>query len=248
MDNRCKHRLEALLFTAFLWSPPASQACSLVSCLNRGKEVSRDFTVVVKLEKHPLAGVSVEIRTPAKDQPYFTGLTDATGKARIRGLPTGDYWISATYMGISAGYHCFHVLSNSSLRAKGHLNYKWGDYGMSMRLVSGNVREWQPGTGGTVLWNLSHGRTVPLPGAAVELRNARTQESFRSKSDSEGGFILPTVPDGVYVLHVEGSSTGAEYDPTNLVIFINHTATRQNLTLTRQENGCGGVWLRPDWK
>jgi hypothetical protein len=71
-------------------------------------EVSRDFTAVVKLERQPLAGVSVEIRTPAMDQP-FTGLTDATGKARFRGLPAGDYWISVTYMGLSAGYHCFRI-------------------------------------------------------------------------------------------------------------------------------------------
>ena len=79
MKERTKLVLGAYLLTLFAGLPHQSMACSLVGCLDRGIEVDHDLTAVVKLERKPLAGVTVEIRQSNKELPYFTGVTDATG-------------------------------------------------------------------------------------------------------------------------------------------------------------------------
>jgi hypothetical protein len=212
------------LLAAFAGLPRYSLACSLSGCSNRGVEVGHDLTAVVRLERKPLAGVTVEIHQSNTDSPYFTGLTDVGGKLVILKLAAGDYWISVKYLGISAGYHCFHVLRHSTLRAKSRLNYNWGDYGISMRSVRGNVQQSQPGTGGSPIWNLIHQTTGPIVGAKAQLQNAVTHQVLLSTSDAVGDFDFPAIPEGTYVLHFDGSSMDRGYDPTD---WCSRSATPQ---------------------
>lgn len=130
----------------------------------------------------------------------------------------GDYWLNVELLGINAAYHCFHVARRSSRKAKGLLTYEWGDLAPAMRRVSGTLVDAQPGTGSTPLWNIIHRVSVPISSATLRLQNAITPEAFSTKSDDRGEFAFNLIPNGTYVLHIEGGTTGRSYDSTDLLI------------------------------
>lgn len=227
-----------------VWSRPL-QACSVAMCAGRGVEIEPNFAVVVKLQRAGLTGAKVEIKDSGAGSIVRTELTDRSGRATIKKLPPGDYWITVSYVGIIAADHCFHVGTQSSTAAKATLRYRWGDYGVPIRSVSGSLQEWQPGKGGTPIWNLAHGMTAPVPGATALLEDALTRNVIRSESDEEGLFRFAGVSDGVYVLHIEGGATTRAYTPTDMIVFVSHTATRDSLVLALKETGCGVFTFAP---
>jgi hypothetical protein len=228
---------------------PALRACSLVSCIDRGVEIRGNFVVQVKHDGKPLPGVKIEIKTN-RDAVEFTGLTGPDGKTTITKLPPGEYWLSVEFLGISAGYHCFHINRQPSKKAKRVMKYEWGDLAPGMRRVAGSIIDSQPGGGGTPLWNLTHRVTVPIAGAVLRLRNAISGQVFARISDEHGGFEFDSIPNGTYVLH-ESGATGRAYDPTDLLIKVRADGTRTAVVLSRQEPGatnCGDASLGPSWK
>ena len=80
------------------------------------------------------------------------------------------------------------------------------------------------------------------------LENALTREALRSQSDGKGLFRFPAVPDGVYVLHIEGGKTARAYAPTDMIVTVSHTATRDSVVLTLSEDGCGFIRFSPQWR
>jgi hypothetical protein len=67
-------------------------------------------------------------------------------------------------------------------------------------------------------------------------------------SDENGDFTFPDVPNGTYVLHVNGGSlkSGSAYDSTDLLIKVNEKAMWDALLLTNRAAGggsCGGMSL-----
>jgi hypothetical protein len=207
-----------------------------------------NFSVVVRLVRTNLEGAKVEITSSNADRPTITELTDRSGRARIRKLSPGDYWINVSYLGVSAGGQCFHVRAESSSAARSALRYRWGDYAMPMRSIGGSLQEWQPGTGGTPIWNLAHGQTAQIAGATVVLENALTREVLRSESDLMGLFRFDLVPDGTYVLHIEGGKTARAYAATDMIVPVSHTASRESVVLTLREDGCGIFTFAPQWR
>src|SRR4051812_43984270 len=103
-------------------------ACSDVSCLDRGIELSPEFVVHVSHANHSLSGVRVEISASLHGEiaPVFVGKTDRSGKVRVSRLAPGDYWIKAELFGIIASLECFHVASTPTRKAKGSVSYEWG--------------------------------------------------------------------------------------------------------------------------
>jgi len=235
-----------------LLTSPA-RACSLVPCINSGVEVRRYFVVLIKHEGKPLQGVKVEIKAnaPNVDSVSFAGVTDSDGKTSIANLSPGEYWLSAGLLGIGAAYHCFHVAQQPSRKAKRVMKYDWGDLAPGMRRVAGTLIDTQPGTGGTPLWNMTHPVTVPIADSKLRLQNAITGEVFGATSDDHGDFGFDPVPNGTYVLHVEGGTTGRTYDPTDLLMKVRPTGAKTAVVLSRQEPGatnCGDASLTPSWK
>ena len=161
----------------------------------------------------------------------------------MRRLAPGDYWITVSYLGVIAGEQCFHVLSRPSMAAKATLRYRWGDFGMSMRSVGGTLQDWQPGEGGLPIWNLAHGVNAPIRGATALLQNAVTREVRRSESDVKGEFGFGPLPDGIYVLHVEGGATARSYEPTDIIIPVSRTTGRE-----AREDGCAAYTFSPRWQ
>ena len=222
-----------------------SSACSLIDCIDNGIEVRSDFAVTVQHDRKPLKGVLIRITSNGADGEVvrLSGMTESNGSLRVLKLPPGNYWMTATMSNIAAAYHCFHVKEHRSLRAKQRLRYEWGDDAPATQRVAGRIVDSQPGTGGNVIWNMVHRVEVPISGALLRLQNPISGEILTNVSGQDGAFMYDGVPDGTYVLHIEGGSSGRDYDPTDLLLKVSKTATGDRLELKRHEGGagsCGG--------
>lgn len=237
--------IAVLLSLLPLLAMPAG-ACSVGACADSGVEVNRNFVVVVKHDGRPLAGVTVQIIANAGNGTHrqFSGVTDSDGKLQVANLPAGDYWLDAELLGITAAYHCFHVGQRTSRKAKRRLTYEWGEFAPATRRIAGRLVDSQPGTGESPLWNLVRRVNVPISEARLRLQNPITGDAFKATSDQDGIFEFGSVPQGTYVLHVEGGKSGRVYDATDLLVELSPTATRNTLVLMRSDaDGCGGTSL-----
>jgi hypothetical protein len=112
------------------------------------------------------------------------------------------------------------------------------------RLVAGKLVYSKPGEGGNPIWNLIHQVQAPITGASLTLQNPLDGANYHAATDDNGAFLLPWVPDGTYVLHIEGGNAGEHgYEETNLLLKISSNASRDTLLLTRREPVCGGRYL-----
>lgn len=228
--------------------PVSLSACSVVSCIGRGVELRRDFTVLVKHEGKPLRGVTVNILSNGTAV-RFSAETAPNGIVHVKGLPPGDYWISADLLGINAAYQCFHVADRASRKAQDRMTYEWGDFPYPTRRLAGRLSDSQPGTGDSPLWNLVNRRTVPIRGAQLTLHKPTASAVYSAISDQDGSFAIEHVPAGIYVLHIEGGTTGRNYDATDLLVRVSPRAREDKLLLVRSEGGagsCGATSLRID--
>ena len=225
-----------------------ASACSTVACIGNGFEMRRDFVVTVLHEDRPLAGVSVEVTTNSNSHEVqrFSGITDENGTVRIVGLPPSNYWLKAQLFAIFAAYHCFHVASTPSRKAKGTLRYDWGDLAPATSRIAGKLIDCQSGKGETPLLNFLHCKPFPVVGARFKLQSP-TGATYTTLSDEGGSFAFDSIPHGKYVLHVEGGRTPTrEYDSADLLINLSPEAKWNTLLLTRRDPGagsCGGTSL-----
>jgi hypothetical protein len=244
-----QHRMKKLLSVVFLFClltfPIRSIACSTAACLGNGDEMRRDFVVRITFENKPLSGVSVEI-TGTKT---LSAISSADGTVNVDGLPAGDYWLNASLLGISAGSECFHVNSHSSRKARRMVRYEWDDYSAPViRRVAGKLIDSQPGQGGNPIWNLTHRVDTPISEAILRLQNPLTGMMYSTTADGSGDFSFDPIPNGTYVLHVEGGTTpaGRNY-VTDKVVRLSETARPSTLVLEWRPAGggsCGGASLQ----
>ena len=226
-----------------------ASACSDVACVGRGLEMHGDFVVTIINDKHPLEGVMVEITRYANGEPslVLSVLTNVKGRASIRGLAPGDYWLKAQKLGILAAYHCFHVDSAPSTKAKRAVKYKWGDWAPSTARVAGTLIDCQPGRGKNPVLNVVQCTQVPVVAARFRLTNSMTGATFTTASNENGSFAFASIPSGKYVLQVEGGKAlDREYDGTDQLIKVSPNAKWDSLLLTRREaaaGSCGGTSL-----
>lgn len=234
----------AFALTPLLFSTQGS-ACSMAGCLNGGREARKNLVVAIKYEGRPLAGVSVHVVSKGVER--FSGLTDADGIVHLSGLEPGEYWINAEFLGIGAAYDCFHVNGQSSLTAKHRMTYKWGEDPPATSRIAGRLVDSQTDKGGTPIWNLTHRVDVPITGAGLKLQDPTTGAVYFTTSDNEGTFAFEGVPNGTYVLHIEGGAAGDRtYDSTDAVIQLSSSSDRSSLLFKRREAGggsCGGTEL-----
>lgn len=226
-----------------------ASACSDVACIGRGLEMRRNFIVAIVNDKRPLEGVTVEVTRYVDGQPgrVFSTLTNVKGKARVVGLPPGDYWLKAQLLGITATYHCFHVDSAPSRRAKGNVKYQWGTWASPTTRVAGTLMDCQPAKGNNPVLNLVQCTPIPVVAARFKLTNPMTGAAFTTFSNGNGSFAFASMPSGKYVLHVEGGKALVrDYDEADLLIKVASNAKWNTLSLTRREAGagsCGGTYL-----
>lgn len=199
------------------------------------------FLVKVKNDGKPLAGVNVDVSTQDGRSKQFSGTTRPDGTVPVSKLPIGDYWLSVQYLGVGAAYRCFHVESHPTRKAKKQLMLSWGDYAAGTRQVAGRVVDFQPGEGGTPLWNMIHGREVPIRGASMKLTTPVRGISYTAVSDDKGDFAFSTVPKGKYVLHIDGGivKRGRTYGAADFLVELSAQAQYDTLLLTNRDAAAG---------
>ena len=194
----------------------------------------------------------MSLRISAKGKDQFSGITDETGKVVVRSLPLGDYWLNGEFLGTGVIYTCFHVNGKPSRGAKGRLRYSWGDQALATQEIAGRLVDSQPARGGTPIWNLTHSIDVPITGAGLTLHDPTTHAVYKTVSDQNGRFSFGGLPEGTYVLHVEGGGAGDRaYDPTDSVVELSSSAKRRELLfkggpIKGGPNGCGAEGLGLD--
>jgi hypothetical protein len=218
---------------------PVTQGCSMVGCANNGDEVRPTFTIAVTHDDKPLAGVSFHVRAKGTEQ--FSGITDETGSIHVPKLAPGLYWLSGEILGTGVVYTCFHVGDKQSRKAKARLTYTWGDEASATTRIAGRLVVSQPAKGGTPIWNLTHKVEVPLAAAGLTLHDPVSPATYMTTSDKDGHFSFEGLPNGTYVLHIEGGSAdGFTYDPADSVINLANGAKRSELLFNGGPSGCGG--------
>jgi hypothetical protein len=235
-------------------SPRSLAACSMIGCLGNGIELKPDFIAKFTHDDKPLARVSVEIIGIDENggSKYFSGRAAADGIVHISKLPPGDYSLDAQLLGIGVGHECFHVGPHTSRKAGKKLSFEWSEFPPETRQAAGKLIDSQPGKGGDPIWNLTHRSEVPVGAAKLTLRSPFSEAVYTTVSDDEGHFVFGEIPDGLYVLHVEGGTTTA--GPTSysadLLFRLRGSAKQKALLLTERDAGggsCGGWSLAPDY-
>ena len=235
-------------------SPGSLTACSMAGCLDNGVELRPDFVIKITHDDRPLSRVTVQITRNAEGNSYslFSGETAADGTVHISKFPPGNYWLNAELLGIVAGSECFHVSLHSSRKAKKNVNFEWGDLAPATRQAAGRLTNSQRGQGGTPTWNVTHLVNVPISNAKLTLRTALADAVYSTVSDDDGRFTFNEIPDGLYVLHVEGGATpgGTTFKPANLLFRLSGTANPKVIAVTEYDpvgGSCGGWSLEPDY-
>jgi hypothetical protein len=240
-----KRQLKALVIVAALVSvatfPRSLVACSAAGCLNNGIEVRPDFVVRITHQDKPLSGVTVEIIGNGTKNELGSG---ADGRVYVSKLSSGDYWLSAEFLGISAAYTCFHVSPHASRKARKTLKFEWGDMPIGTRQIAGRLQVTQLGKGGTLIWNVTHKIDAPISNAKLTLKSPSNDAEYSTVSDSDGHFAFREIPNGVYVLQIEAGATsgGDVFGPDSILLRLGAAAKLDTLVMTPNVGGgsCGG--------
>src|SRR5277367_104398 len=243
----------AALFLVAL-SPRSLAACSMVGCLGNGIELRQDFEVKVTHDGQPLSGVTIQItgNNGSSIVELFSRQTGAAGKVHLSKLPPGDYWLRVDLLGILAGSECFHVSPVSSRMAKREISFEWGDEAPAAREAAGKLIHTQAGDGARPIWNITHPVHVPISNARLSLRAPQSNAFYSTTSDNDGQFKFGEVPEGLYVLRVEGGATagGRGIEPVSLLFRLSHSAPQRNLFVDESDafgGRCGGWSIEPDY-
>ena len=182
---------------------------------------------------------------PESARQLYSELTGANGRVRFKKLPPGDYWIKVEFLGIGAGYQCFHINPSPSSNAKKTRRYEWGTMPIGVRQASGRFVDSKPKSGSTPIQRLINRLDTPIVGAQLELRQPFNGTTYETATDSTGHFSFAKVPEGIYVLHIAADSTRTEdsTDLANFLIEVGSTA-RVGSLLLRQSGGMEGTSLQ----
>ena len=212
--------------------------CSLIPMELR--HVSSDLTVVVTHRGKPIAGIEVQLVPETSTEPVFSGSTDVHGIVLINGLMVGRYYLTVSHEEFDAGKEWIQVASIPNAKTKRRLNFQWADWSYQTRKVSGTLTGLIKGNTGKPLMDIVHPQQTVFPGVEITLKNAFSDDGYRTFSDSNGAFLIPEVPNGIYILTIAGgikSLTGVA-DVTRQVIDVTHDTDRTSLPLELKDTGC----------
>jgi hypothetical protein len=207
------------------------------------RQVSSRLTVAVTHRKKPIAGIKVQIIPEKSVDPVFTGSTDERGIVLIDGLTAGRYYLTASYEEFEAGKEWIEVVAVPNAKIKKRFDFQWADWSYQTRLVAGTLTGLVPGNTGHPLMDIVHPNATVYSGVAITLKNAFAEDERRTISDSTGAFCIDDVPDGIYILTIEGGmkSIAGNADITRQVIDVTRTGTRDSLPLELKGTGLGGA-------
>jgi hypothetical protein len=217
----------------------AAFGCSLRSLELR--QVSPDLRLVVTHGGKPIAGVNVQLVPEKSTAPVFTDTTDQRGTVLIKGLAVGRYYLTASHEDFEAGKEWIEVVAFPDAKTKKRFDFQWADGSYQTSRVAGTLTGLVPGNTGNKLMDIVHPKETVYPGVDIMLKNAFSDDEYRTVSDSTGAFFIPDVPDGIYILTIAGGmkSIAGTADTTKQVVDVIHTATsRDSLPLQLRDTGC----------
>jgi hypothetical protein len=227
-----------LMFSLLTCALQAAFGCSLQSL--ELKEVSSNLKIVVTHRGKPIAGIKVEVVPEKSTEPIVTGATDEHGTVLISGLMVGQYHLTASHDDCDAGKEWIEVVAVPDAKTKKRFDFQWADRSYQTRRVAGTLSGTVPGNTGNKLMDILHPKETSFPGVSITLKNAFSDDTYQTVSDSTGTFLLDGVPDGIYVLTIGGglaSVTGIS-DVTSQLIDVISTTTRDSLPLRLKDTGC----------
>jgi hypothetical protein len=212
-------------------------ACSVPMCLGPGpgSELAPSFTVALHREGRPLAGAKITLAGKGKEHVVETG---PDGTFRFSGLASGDYSLSAQYLGLSVAWQCFHVRTKPSRKARGSVTFGWNYDFIELSTLQGSIVD-------NNRWRTPR---LPVPSIELALRDFRTTKTIAlAKSGEDGRFRFVELPEGEYVLvSFSGlAPSGIEVDESRQLIRLKSGSTRDELKLAVGNTTCG-AYLQPE--
>ena len=85
-----------------------------------------------------------------------------------------------------------------------------------------------------------HPVETSFPGVEVTLKNAYSDEEYRTATDSNGAFLIADVSEGVYILTIAGGieSVNGIADVTRHVVDVTRDTQGTSLPLYLRDTGC----------
>jgi hypothetical protein len=203
-------------------------------------------------EGKPLEGATVKITkwSSTEELTIIEGATDKTGHYRVALKEAGNYWLKVDHLGLNAAYFCFHSRPSSGLFAKRSFKLDFDRYEISLRRLSGLIRELRPGPEGTpYLMRFAKPVAASIPGAKLRAIEVFSRRVWETQSGSNGQFAFPDLPPGSFVFVASGGVTSRPYDETRQLLRVESNALPTEIVLTNStflENGCGSRMLRID--
>ena len=204
------------------------------------RHVSSELTVVVTHRGKPIAGINVQVVPEKSTEPVFSSITDVHGTVLIDGLMVGRYHLTASHDDFDAGKEWIEVVAVPDAKTKRRFDFQWADWSYQSREVAGTLTGLVPGNTGKPLMDIAQPREVLFPGVDITLKNAFSNDEYKTVSDSTGAFRIANVPDGVYILTIAGgmkSITGIA-DVTRGVLDVIGTTATASLALKLKDTGC----------
>lgn len=207
-----------------------------VPCLELTR-VPPDVTVSVTHDQAPIAGIEVTVVSVSSTGPVFTGVTDERGHVSIRGLATGRYFLAASHLGFEAGKEWIEVVAVPDRKTTNHFDFAWDSH-YQVRRIAGTLAGIAPGRTGNDWMDIIQPVRAVYGGVAVTLRNAFGEDEYRTHSNRDGEFLIEHVPDGIYVLTIDGGeeAMSGTADVTRRLVDVKSSARRETLPLELRDS------------
>lgn len=200
------------------------------------KRVPPDLTVAVTHDKAPIAGIEVTVVPVNSSSPVFARVTNQLGHLYIRGLASGRYLLTAAHCGFEAGKEWIEVVAAADETTTKHFNFEWNSHYRTRR-IAGRLTGLAPGSTGSEWMDIVHPVRAVYGGVAITLRNAFGADEYRTHSNRDGEFLIDHVPEGIYVLTIDGGEQeiGGTADVTSRIVDVSSSETREDLPLELRE-------------
>lgn len=228
-------KLCAITMAVVLALLPASSAMAC-SYAYAPVEIEPETIVSISHLGQPLPRVSVEVRTAGRhaSRLLFRGSTERNGTLRLPRLQPGDYIASAYFLDVTVESSYVRVAERSSPLAKPRLEWEWASSPEIVRGVEGRLMDLSPPTL-EILPNMiervtnrdklrAEAVTHPISFASLRLQSVKTGQIYFAASDSRGSYSFDGIPDGSYVLRIEGGISFNAYEPTVIVVRVDSSA------------------------
>ena len=232
------------LFAALFYGSSGLFGCATSTCaVPSNRAVTPDFVIKIAHHGRALAGVTIDIsiRSFQPDGEEISAthklstLTGENGVALVHGLPPGEYFLSADYLGTGAAWDCFHVADVPS--AASSLAYEWGNDATEVREATGTLSAIVPGEGKNPVDRILHEKRVGASTIPLTFTDAFSKQTYHGVTGSDGKFLFASVPEGMYVLTI--GNDASDFPERTLIVEIKSTAARRELSLVADESDCG---------